>query len=95
MRRSLEMGSPTPDDAPDRPQIFIRFGAFLRARSSALLPDSRRRIRARRYTARATWFITVCGHEKSALRIGGRPSARIGAAERASSRAPPRAQASR
>ena len=93
MRRSLEMGSPTPDDAPDRPQIFIRFGAFLGA--LRLLPDSRRRIRARRYTARATWFITVCGHEKSALRIGGRPSARIGAAERASSRAPPRAQASR
>ena len=94
MRRSLEMGSPTPDDAPDRPQIFIRFGAFVAA-AGALLPDSRRRIRARRYTARATWFITVCGHEKSALRIGGRPSARIGAAERASSRAPPRAQASR
>ena len=71
----------------------MRFGAFLLIRG--LLPDSRRRIRARRYTARATWFITVCGHEKSALRIGGRPSARIGAAERASSRAPPRAQASR
>ena len=93
MRRSLEMGSPTPDDAPDRPQILFALATF--ARAQRLLLDSRRRIRARRYTARATWFITVCGHEKSALRIGGRPSARIGAAERATSRAPPRAQASR
>ena len=90
----VSSGDETPSVEQGACFIFIRFGAFVAA-AGAVLPDSRRRIRARRYTARATWFITVCGHEKSALRIGGRPSARIGAAERASSRAPPRAQASR
>ena len=41
MRRSLEMGSPTPDDAPDRPRSSFAFGAFLRTVAGFPPPDSR------------------------------------------------------